>query len=231
MPTIVFISPKGGVGKTTSSLTLGTQLAKHGAAVTMVDADPNRPLRKWGSGPHLPENMTIVSDVDEESILDVIDGAATKSPFVIVDLEGTADKIALLAVSQANLVIIPMQPSELDADQASRALRVVVQQERMSGKKVPHAVLFTRTSSAIRTRTMTHIVNSLRDAGVPMFNAELNEREAFRGMFSFSMPLEKLDPSDVANVSKAIANAEEFMHEVLERLRAQQTVVAEQGAA
>src|SRR5258705_152927 len=48
MPTIVFISPKGGIGKTTSSLTLGTQFAKHGATVTMIDADPNRPLRKWG---------------------------------------------------------------------------------------------------------------------------------------------------------------------------------------
>ncbi len=228
MPTIVFISPKGGVGKTTSSLTLGTQLAKHGAAVTMIDADPNRPLRKWGRGPHLPENMTIISDVDEESILDVIESAETETPFVIVDLEGTADKIALLAVSQASLVIIPMQPSELDADQASRALRVIAQQEKMGRRKVPHAVLFTRTNSAIRTRTMTHIANSLREAGVPMFNSELNEREAFKGMFSFSMPLEKLDASDVANVPKAIANAEEFMREVLETLRTHS--VTEQGA-
>lgn len=229
MPTIVFISPKGGVGKTTSSLTLGTQLAKHGAAVTMVDADPNKPLRKWGKGPHLPENMTIVSDVDEESILEVIESAETETPFVIVDLEGTADKIALLAVSQAQLVLIPMQPSDLDADQASRALRVIAQQEKMSGKKVPHAILFTRTSSAIRTRTLNHIASKLRDAGVPMLNSELNEREAFRGMFAFSVPLEKLDSNDVANVPKAIANAEEFMREVLETLRSH--APAGQGAA
>lgn len=219
MPTIVFISPKGGVGKTTSSLALGTQIAKHGLDVTMVDADPNRPLRKWGSGTHRPANMTIVSDVDEESILDVVDTAASTTAFVIVDLEGTADKIALLAVSQADLVIIPMQPSDLDADQASRALRVIAQQEKMARRKVPHAVLFTRTNPAIRTRTMTHIANSLRHAGVPMFNSELNEREAFKGMFSFSVPLEYLNPSEVANVAKAIANAEAFMNEVLETLR------------
>jgi chromosome partitioning protein len=230
VPTIVFISPKGGVGKTTSSLTLGTQLAKHGAAVTMIDADPNRPLKKWGRGGRRPENLEIVSDVDEESILDAIDGAASSTPFVIVDLEGTADKIALLAVSQADLVIIPMQPSELDADQASRALKVIAQQERMARRSVPRAVLFTRTNSAIRTRTMTHIANSLREAGVPMFDTELNEREAFRGMFSFSVPLEALEPADVANVPKAIANAERFMNEVLETLR-RNAVSEERGAA
>lgn len=229
MPTIVFISPKGGVGKTTSSLTLGTQLAKQGANVTMIDADPNRPLKKWGKGPRKPESLTIVSDVDEESILDAIDNAASEAPFVIVDLEGTADKIALLAVSQADLVIIPMQPSELDADQASRALRVIVQQERMSRRKVPHAVLFTRTNAAIRTRTFAHIATSLRAANVPMFDTELHEREAFRAMFSFSVPLEALDPADVANVPKAIANAEAFANEVLDLLR--RTKAEDVGAA
>jgi chromosome partitioning protein len=147
VPAIVFISPKGGVGKTTASLVLDTQFAKHGAAVTMIDANPNRPLRKWGTGAHCPENLSIVSNVHEESILDVIDAAASTTPFVIVDLEGTAAKIALLAVSQASLVIIPMQPSNLDADQASRALVVIAQQQRMSRRKVPHAVLFTRTST------------------------------------------------------------------------------------
>ncbi|SAL80157.1 cobyrinic acid a,c-diamide synthase [Caballeronia telluris] len=230
MPTIVFISPKGGVGKTTSSLTLGTQLAKHGAAVTMIDADPNRPLKKWGKGGRKPDNLAIVSDIDEESILDAIDVAASMTPFVIVDLEGTADKIALLAVSQADLVIIPMQPSELDADQASRALKVIAQQERMARRSVPHAVLFTRTNSTIRTRTMTHIANSLREAGIPMFDTEMNEREAFRGMFSFSAPLEALDAADVANVPKAIENAERFMNEVLDTLR-RNAATAEQGAA
>lgn len=229
MPTIVFISPKGGVGKTTSSLTLGTQLAKHGAAVTMIDADPNRPLKKWGGGGRKPRNLEIISDVNEETILDAIDGAATNTPFVIVDLEGTADKIALLAVSQADLVIIPMQPSELDADQASRALRVIAQQERMARRAVHRSVLFTRTNAAIRTRTMAHIAMKLREAGVPMFDVELNEREAFRGMFSFNVPLEALDPADVANVPKAIDNAERFMREVLDTLR--HNAAANQGAA
>ena len=46
MPTIVFVSPKGGVGKTTSALLLATQLANL-YDVTVIDADPNRPIKAW----------------------------------------------------------------------------------------------------------------------------------------------------------------------------------------
>lgn len=221
MPTIAFISPKGGVGKTTAALLLASQLAR-GAQVCIVDADPNHPIAAWAKGAALPDNLSILADVDEDTILDRIEEAAAKTPFVIVDLEGTAAKIVLLAVSQADLVIIPMQGSQLDAEQASRAIRVLRQHEKMTGRAVPYGVLLTRTSPIIRTRTMGHIQSGLVDAGVPMFTTQLHEREAFRAIFSYRQTLENLDSRDVSNLDKAIANAEQFTVEVIERLRGQQ---------
>lgn len=218
MPTIAFVSPKGGVGKTTAALLLASQLTR-GARVTIVDADPNHPIAAWGKGAEVPDNLSIVADVDEDNILDKIEEAAAATPFVIVDLEGTAAKIVLLAISQADLVIIPMQGSQLDAEQASRAIRVLKQHEKMTGRAVPYGVLLSRTSPIIRTRTMGHIQGGLNDAGVPMFKAQLHEREAFRALFSFRQTLEKLDGKDVPNLDKAIANAEQFTVEVIERLR------------
>jgi chromosome partitioning protein len=38
-------------------------------------------------------------------------------------------------------------------------------------------------------------------------------------MFSFRQPLENLNKDDVANLDKAIANAESFTNEVIETLR------------
>lgn len=219
MPTIVFVSPKGGVGKTTAALLLASELAR-AAPVTVVDADPNHPIAAWSKGATLPVNLSVVADVDEDSIIDRIEEAAARTPFVVVDLEGTAAKIVLLAVSQADLVVIPMQGSQLDAEQAGRAIRVLKQHEKMTGRAVPYGVLLTRTSPIIRTRTMGHIQGGLLDAGVPVFASQLNEREAFRAVFSFQQTLENLDPGEVSNLDKAQVNAEQFAAEVIERLRA-----------
>lgn len=53
---------------------------------------------------------------------------------------------------------------------------------------MPYAVLLPRTNSTIRTRTLSHIHKTLADAGVAVLKTELNEREAFRAMFSFQRP-------------------------------------------
>ncbi len=229
MPTIVFVSPKGGAGKTTAALILACELAR-GAPVTVIDADPNHPIKSWAGAAEAP-NLTVVADADEENILERIEDAAALTPFVVVDLEGTAAKIVLLAVSQADLVIVPTQGSQLDAEQASRALRVIKQQEKMSRRSVPFTVLLTRTSVAIRTRNMAHIQRGLFDAGVPVLKAELHEREAFRAVFSFRQPLERLNPAEVGNLDKAIANAEAFAAEVIGLLRAGQGTAAEAQTA
>lgn len=219
MPTVVFVSPKGGVGKTTAALLLGTVLARS-KPVTLIDADPNRPIKNWAAAQAASSTLSVVSDVDEENILDKIEDAAAKTPFVIVDLEGTAAKIVLLAASQADLILIPSQGSQLDAEQAGRALRVVRQQERMTGRLTPYGVVLTRTNPRVRARTLSHVQRSFVDAGVRVLSTELHEREAFRAVFSFKRSLYDLDRGEVANLPKAVQNAEAFSAEVIGLLRA-----------
>jgi chromosome partitioning protein len=219
MPTIAFVSPKGGAGKTTSAFLLSTALAKL-YDVTVIDADPNHPIQTWAGGGNTPPRLTIVSDVDEDTIIERIEDAAVKTPFVVVDLEGTASKIVIYAISQADLVIIPTQGSQLDANEASRAIRVVLQSQKMTKTMTPYAVLLTRTSSSIRTRTQAHIQTGMIAAGIPVLQTELNERDAYRAVFSFQQTLDGLSPADVPNLDKARINVWEFVHEVVERLKA-----------
>ena len=98
MPTIAFANPKGGAGKTTAALLLATQLAERGTSVTIIDADPERWISQWGALPGKPDNIHIRSDVTEETIIDAIDQAAVDTPFVVVDLEGTANTLVGYAV-------------------------------------------------------------------------------------------------------------------------------------
>uniref|UniRef100_UPI0025C622EA ParA family protein n=1 Tax=Marivita sp. TaxID=2003365 RepID=UPI0025C622EA len=65
MPTIVIASPKGGAGKSTTAVLLGTELAHEGVPVTMLDCDPNRSLTLWASQSDLPSDITVLSDISE----------------------------------------------------------------------------------------------------------------------------------------------------------------------
>lgn len=93
-----------------------------------------------------PETLEVISGVTEDSIIDEIESSAAQAPFVIVDLEGTASMLVAYAISRADLVIIPTHGSQLDANEAAKAIRLIRQQEKAFSRKIPFSVLFTRTS-------------------------------------------------------------------------------------
>jgi chromosome partitioning protein len=219
MPTIVFASPKGGAGKSTSAVLLATELASRGGAVTMIDADPNRPLTRWAARPGKPQSLQVISEVNEESIIDTIERASLQSAFVVVDLEGTASMMVGYAMSRADLVVIPTQGSQLDAAEAVKAIKLVKSQERAFGRRIPHAVLFTRTSAAIRPRTLQSIEAEFGENQVPVFKTQINEREAYRAIFAFGGTLKTLDAAQVSNIPAAMMNAHSFAAEVLSLLK------------
>jgi chromosome partitioning protein len=222
MPTIVFASPKGGVGKSTAAVLLATELAGHGAAVTVIDADPNKPLSQWAGRPGKPPSLTVIASTSEDTIIDTIERAATETAFVIVDLEGTASMMVGYAMSRADLVIIPAQGSHLDASEAAKAIKLVRAQERAFGKTIRYAVLFTRTSAAIRPRTLQSIEAEFLKNRIPMLNAQLHERDAYRALFSFGGTLAGLDSTQVTNIPAAILNARTFTSEVVSMLKSNQ---------
>ena len=219
MPVISLISPKGGVGKTTAATLLATQLARK-SQVIVIDADPNRPIEAWSKLAGVPDNLRVVSDANQENIIDRIDEAAAEVPFVIVDCEGTASLTVAYAIGSSDLVIVPTQGSQLDAKQAARAVSLVKNEEKRARRKIAHAVLLTRTNPVIKPRTLGHVQNQLSTHGVRLFETELNEREAFRAMFSFGGALENLDAGSVGNLEKAVANARAFAAEVVAMLKA-----------
>jgi chromosome partitioning protein len=219
MPTVVFANPKGGAGKSTSAVILATQIAAKGAGVTILDADPNKPVSQWAKRGDIPGNITVIESISESTIIDEIDAAAGKTPFVVVDLEGTASMMVAYAISRADLVIIPLQGSQLDAAQGAKAVGLIKQQERAFQKAIPFAILFTRTNPALRPRTLTHIQAEFFKHGIRSFETQLHEREAYRALFSFGGTLETLEPGQVGNLDKAIANARAYAAEVVAMLK------------
>jgi chromosome partitioning protein len=230
MPVITLSSPKGGAGKTTAATVLGAELATRGASVTIIDADPNKNVVDWSKLPGLPPRLTVIGDVTEENIVDQIEEATAKSAFVIVDLEGTASLMVSYAISMSDFVVIPVQGSQLDAKQAARQMKLIKAQERIAGRAIPFAVLFTRTSPAIMPKTQRHIEERFKELAVPVLKAKLFDREAYKAMFSYGGPLEGLRDKGVSNLEAALNNARVFTAEVVELLKAGQGARAREVA-
>ena len=164
MPTVVIVSPKGGAGKSTAAVLLGTEMAHAGVPVTMMDCDPNRSLTWWSTQGALPDRMSILSDVTEASVVKAVKLHDREGRLVVMDMEGVASRLVSRAISQADIVITPMRATTLDATVGGRALQLVAEEEEALGRTIFRAVIFTMTR-AIRTRQHAGIEASLEAQG------------------------------------------------------------------
>lgn len=228
MPIIAFANPKGGAGKTTAALLLASELAMRKAEVIIIDADPERWISQWGRLPGKPENIEIVSDVSEDSIVDQIEAAAARTQFVIIDLEGTASLMVANALGMSDLVVIPTQGGSMDAKGAAKMIRLIHNQERMVRRPIPHGVLMTRTSAAFASRSLKNVRAQLDAAGIDVFTTPIVERAAYRDIFDYGGLLSDLPTAQVSNLENARKNASAFTGEVLELIKRN---IPQQGAA
>ncbi|MCF3948268.1 ParA family protein [Acidiphilium iwatense] len=220
MPTIVFASSKGGVGKTTSALALSFVLANHGILTTLIDADPNAPLVRWADRfpEGLPSGLTVRGALGSE-VAEVIDAAT--DPFVIVDLEGSKNIEVSVGLGRADLALIPMKGSQLDADEAASVIRLIRRQELVFRRKIPYRVFFSQTSPVIADRGMRDIEAQLRDQEIPTMRVAMMDRAAFKAPFRIGGSIYNLTAADVRHPEVAIENAEAFAAEVNQALIAE----------
>lgn len=213
MQVIVFASSKGGVGKTTSALTLACVLSHHGAPTTLIDADPNAPLLLWATRfpETVPAGLTLKTAFRTD-VAEVIDAAA--DPYVIVDLEGSRNEEVSVAIGRADLVLIPMKGNQLDADEAVNVIKVIRRQETIFRRSIPFRIFLSQTSPVIMDRGMRDLCDQMRQNGIPMLRGVMVERSAFKAPFRLGGTIYELSDREAKNPAAAIANAEAFAEEV-----------------
>lgn len=222
MPVIVMASPKGGVGKSTCAVLLASEFARMGAEVTVLDCDPNKSLTRWASH-GTPNGVTVVGEIGRSDIVPAIRQADGDGRIVIVDLEGIASQLVSRAISQADLVIVPMQATALDAEIGSEALALIREEEDTLGRQIRHAVVLTKTSAAVKSRVQKELEEQLRGAGIDLIEPSLVARSAFSELFAYGGDLTGMmtnpDISTGGKVDKAQENARAFAEAVYDRLK------------
>lgn len=192
MATICTATTKGGAGKTTLLVNLAADLRRNGYSVAVVDADPQQHAARWvlhglasprEVGAQLIDGrhgITVAANVSERDIMERIIDLAGRSDAVLVDLQGSANQAMLMAFGVADLVLIPVQPSEYDIDGAVTTLRSVKAAREMTKRAILARVVLSRTSPSFATRSAKETRLAFERAGVPLLKVEFLERVAFK---------------------------------------------------
>lgn len=219
MPTIAFVSSKGGVGKTTSALLLALGLAERGVSVSIVDSDPNLPLKAWGALPGKPETVSLFHAPSFQDLPGELRKAKQASDWVVIDTEGGAPRMGGMAIANADLVVTPLAASQLDAREAMKVSKMVDEVAKREGRTIPLVCLFARTPSGLR-RSFQEVRAQLEAAALPSLATALTDKEAFRALFSKGGSLGGLSPRHVSGVRAARDLVQTYADEVAQRIGA-----------
>ena len=230
LPTVAFISPKGGAGKTTAALLLALGLADQGRRVALIDADPNRPLLHWAAMPSRPELISVHAARTIPDLCDAIREARRAKPdCIIVDTEGSVRGAMVFAAVRLDLVITPLAGSQLDAREAIKTAELVAAFGKGDRHMLRHRCLLTRVPAALQTRGLRAVVEELRDNKVEILPVALVDKEAFRLLFASGGSLRSLAENGVWGVPAAQQNTRAYVESVLDLLN-EQTVQASSAA-
>jgi len=227
MPVIAVSNPKGGAGKSTTTLLLATYLAQQGAEVGVIDADPNQPIWDWSSQKKTSSTVRVIGGVKEDNLLETLDGLDHQ--FIFIDLEGTASVLVSRSIAVSDFVIVPVQCSKLDVKQASKAIMAVKSEEKLAqrsnpNRRIPYRILLTRTSApgAPVSSVQRSLEKEITASGIPRFKTNLVERLPFKAVFTENLTLAELerDPNlKVGNIPAAYQNIHDLAEELLTELQ------------
>ncbi|AYD05327.1 MULTISPECIES: ParA family protein [Rhizobium/Agrobacterium group] len=219
MFTITFANPKGGSGKTTSAMLLAEQIRAAGATVAILDCDPNQNIVQWDAqrAEQGRASPFIVRPVPTEAqFLDTVEDIRGKADYLIIDLEGTASNLVTYAISRSDLVLIPFEPTPMEARQAARAVQLVQNTGRMMNKAVAHALLFTKVNAAIQTNDEKDVRKETQANDIPVLRAAIVRRAAFTRIFREGYLLSELLEQAREEVKASTASAQERVLKPLE---------------
>jgi chromosome partitioning protein len=210
MSVLTVAGQKGGSGKSTLVRNLAIHFALDGYKVGIVDADliqqhsseffadrtkeggrevwvgrddiPGLPVKVWDrSTPEVPQaSIVIAPQADQESIGEIIQSLAEAADVVLCDLQGSASVAMLHAIHYADLVLIPVQPSNDDLRSCHSTARHVVQAGRSARRTIPYRIVVSRASTGFRPEVEKVVEQALENAKLPRLKTPMFERTAFK---------------------------------------------------
>ncbi len=116
MQVIVLATQKGGSGKSTLARSIAAEMTGRGR-VAMLDLDPQGSLTKWWQRREADDLQLVTGLTRADQIAKAVDTLREQGfDWLIIDTPGARDEATRIALRSADLVLVPVHPSQDDLD-------------------------------------------------------------------------------------------------------------------
>lgn len=171
MLVISVLGQKGGSGKTTISLNLARGLQLSGANVIVIDTDKQGSSRDWHSTNE--GSLFPVIGMDRANTLDKDIKNLGNFDIAIIDGSPQLKDMAIACVKVSNVILIPIQPSQLDIWATSDLLELISERKQINAD-LKVAFIVNRQISGSKAKK--EIKEILAGTGYKFFDNSTNQR-------------------------------------------------------
>ena len=188
------LNQKGGVGKTTLSVNLAACLARTGARVLLIDADPQGSALDWAAARQGDPLFSVVG-FPRATIHKEIIQLGQGYDHIIIDGPPRVTDLARSAIMASDLVVIPVQPSPYDIWAAEEVVKLITE-ARVYKENIKSVFLVNRKI------TNTAIGRDVREAlaayPIHVLNASVAQRVVFAEAAAQGQAIFEIDPAGLA---------------------------------
>ena len=204
---LAVLNQKGGAGKTTVALSVATALARDGARVLLIDADPQGSALDWAAIRTEPPLFPVIG-LPKAVLHREMPALAIGYDHVVIDGPPQVADVTRSAIMASDLVLIPVQPSPFDV-WGARAVVELLSEAMIVRPRLKSAFVINR--KIVNTAIGRDVSEALAVYRMRVLDASLVQRVAFAESAGRGCTVFDLDP-----VSAASAEVAALTREILE---------------
>ncbi len=193
---IGFLNQKGGVGKTTLSVTIAHELVRRypQSKVLVVDSDPQQSSLSWSEVRESAPPFNVIGFA-KKSLHRDLPPIAAGYDFIIIDGPPRATDLARSCIMASDIVIVPCTPSPYDIWASSETVNLITEANIYKGKLKG---IFAINRKITNTAIGRDVVDALGDLKLPVFKSHICQRVIFAEAAASGLTVFDMEPEGKA---------------------------------